>query len=195
MSFSLKENINYQIINPIKLNCWKHHLSFIKNQLPRLKTLAKKEIGKALLKIGNSQMDLYLGKLSPKRISLQINAVLKNNKIHNHTAFNLRLKEDGKQYCTLALSDRSVWVLRKGNDAARFVHIHPGRYSPHTIRIKSYTLKTAILFCALPGEDQLNKKEMAEAINYLRKKYLDAPPLKDINNSTSLIKLIGLLSD
>ena len=194
MNSSNDEDEKFQTASPIKLNCWKHHLGFIKKQLPKLKPQSEKNLTESLLQIGSSQMDLYLGEISPIKISEQIKSILKKNNIQNYTDFNLWLTQKHKQYYKYTLSDKSIWVLRKGVDAGRFVHIHPGRYSPHTIRVKSHTLKTAILFCA-SGDDQTKKIETAEEINYLRKKYLMAPPLKDINKSTSLLNLIKLLKE
>ncbi|RME86518.1 MAG: hypothetical protein D6785_03175, partial [Planctomycetota bacterium] len=71
------------------------------------------------------------------------------------------------------ISDGSQWVLREGKeelissyDLQTFVHIHPGRFSPHTFRIKVNTLKTALVyvFYLMTGE-----KEGLELFHFVRK--------------------------
>ena len=179
---------------PINFNCWKHHCVFINEQI---KTLSPKSDlvwpKKHLLKIGESQMDLYFGKCSPTDISKQIISYLKKEKIIKLDNYINWLKGDGCEYKLIKLSDKSLWTLRLSENQKRYVHIHPGRYSPHTIRVKATTLKTAILILCFEqaGEFEVVNTEM---INQIRKKYLNEPPMKSLLKASGLIRIINLLS-
>lgn len=76
------------------------------------------------------------------------------------------------------LSDKSVWTLRFV-DKNNFVHIHPSRYSPNTIRIKANILKTVL--CVLLFQDNLKIMPDIQLINKCRIEYLALSPLR-VNN-------------
>ena len=177
---------------PINFNCWKHHSGFIIEQTDTIKSESEiEELKMRLLKIGESQMDLYYGKLSPSKISKHVIDSLKNKKLLSAEQYNTWLNNEGKGYKLLELPDKSLWTLRFTESPDRYVHIHPGRYSPLTIRVKSTTLKTAILvFCfkQMNGVSRIGIEE----VNYLRKKYLNESPLKSLSKASGLIKLIDL---
>lgn len=137
-------------------------------------------------------MDLYFGNYAPIEISEQIINHLKKKKIFLTEQYKNWLKENSNNYQLINLFDKSVWTLRLGEDAERYVHIHPGRYSPNTRRVKALTLKTAIftLSCEKFGEPKLSGKEL---INEVREKYLNKPPLKLVSKESGLGKLLGLL--
>jgi hypothetical protein len=180
---------------PINFNCWKHHAGFIKEQIKILSI--KRDVillKKHLLKIGESQMDLYLGKLNPADISKQIIAHLKKAKILEPDKYINWLKEERGDYKLVQLSDSSIWTLRLGEDRERYVHIHPGRYSPQTIRVKATTLKTAILILYF---EQVADVEIvnANAINQIRKEYLNEPPIKSLSSASGLGRLVDLFQN
>lgn len=183
---------NCSVPSPINFNCWKHHTGFLTEQIVTIKSEKEiKELRTKLLKIGESQMDLYYGKLSPSKISDQIIHSLKEKKLLSPKQYTAWLNSEDKKYSLVELSDKSVWTLLLSENPDRYVHIHPGRYSPLTIRVKATTLKTAILvFCfkQFGGVSQIDIKE----VNYLRKKYLDESPLKSLSKASGLIKLIDL---
>ena len=183
---------NCSVPLPINFNCWKHHSGFIIEQTDTIKSESEiEELKMRLLKIGESQMDLYYGKLSPSKISKHVIHSLKNKKLLSPEQYNTWLNKEVKDYKLLELPDKSLWTLRLSESPDRYVHIHPGRYSPLTIRVKSTTLKTAILvFCF----KQINgvSRIYIEEINYLRKKYLNESPLKSLSKTSGLIKLIDL---
>ena len=170
-----------KVPEPIKLNCWKHHRLFIKEQLSgKDKIKTKVELRKILLQIGDSQMDLYLGNLSPKHISVYIVNELKKMEAFRNQSFTKWLLENKKHFKTITLPDGSVWVLRKGNSQKRYIHIHPGRYSPLTLRVRAVTLKVAIAVVKNLGIER-SKKLFIENVNSIRKEMLDLPPLKIIS--------------
>jgi hypothetical protein len=185
---------NCLIPPPINLNCWKHHAGFITHQINTVNGIENLELLKLnLLKIGESQMDLYLGNYSPAEISEQILGVIERKKIFTSEQYKCWLIKDVKDYQLLKLKDKSVWTLRIGDDIARYVHIHPGRYSPNTVRVKATTLKTAIFLLCFEQLGEIKSFE-TETVNNVRKKYLDEPSLKSFSNASGLRKMISLLS-
>ena len=179
--------------SPINFNCWKHHAGFIKEQM---KTFSKKSdmvlLKKQLLKIGESQMDLYLGKLTPEDVSNQIISQLKKEKILEPDIYINWLKDNGQDFKLLQLYDKSIWTLRLSENKERHVHIHPGRHSPHTIRVKATTLKTAIFILCF---EQAGSLEIinTESINPIRKEDLNEPPIKSLSSSGGIRRLLKLL--
>ena len=183
---------NCKVNPPINLNCWKHHAGFIKKQIQSVRSI--KELDKLkilLLKIGESQMDLYYGNYSPSGISKYIITNLKKKKAVSLSTYTNWLTENKTDFQLLTLVDNSVWTLRLGENAERYVHIHPGRYSPGTRRVRSLTLKTAIFTLCFEnlGEQKLCNVEL---INQIRKNYLKEPPLKSVSTESGLGKLLEL---
>jgi hypothetical protein len=183
---------NCQILPPINLNCWKHHAGFIKKQIESVKEIRELEQLKVyLLKIGESQMDLYFGEDTPVKISEQILDYLHSKKLLSSGQYQDWLAEDGKLYQLVELRDKTIWTLRLGDDAERYVHIHPGRYSPNTVRVKATTLRTAIFLLCFEQLGEINFFE-TETVNNIRKKYLDEPPLKSFSKASGLGSLMDL---
>ena len=178
---------------PIHFNCWKHHLGFIKSQIGSSTTIKEFDtLRKQLVKIGSSQMDLYFGKFSHSEIFQKILEHLHRNKIYSIEKFQSWLLTDGKEYRQIKLKDKSTWVIRLGNGSDRYVHIHPGRYSPKTVRVKATTLKTAILVLSFEKLGKLEKIN-TESANQIRKKYLNEPPLKSFSSAFGLGRMMQLL--
>jgi hypothetical protein len=178
---------------PINFNCWKHHSGFIKKQIESVRAIKELEKLKVyLLKIGESQMDLYLGRFSPADISEQILSALHRIKTFEYEQYRNWLTKDGKDFQLVELKDNSVWTLRLNDDIRRYVHIHPGRYSPNTVRVKATTLKTVILVLCSENIGEIKIIE-TQTINRIRKKYLDEPPIKSFSTTSGLGRLIDLL--
>ena len=99
--------------SPIKFNCWKHHAGFIKEQI---KIFSKKRdiilLNKHLLKIGESQMDLYSGRLMPPDISKQIISHLKIEKNLERNKYISWLNNNGGDYKLVKLSDKSIKLFK-----------------------------------------------------------------------------------
>lgn len=179
---------------PINFNCWKHHAGFITHQTKKVKRIEPlDEVKTYLLKIGESQMDLYFGNYSPAEISEQILDTIERKKIYTSEQYKDWLIKNGKDYQLLKLKDKSVWTLRLGENLERYIHIHPGRDSPQTVRVKATTLKTAILILCFVQASQTESIE-TETINEIRKKYLNEPPLKSFSTASGLGRMINLLS-
>jgi hypothetical protein len=184
---------NFSVPPPIGLNCWKHHAGFIKKQIESIRKINELEKLKAhMLKIGGSQMDLYIGKYSPQKISDQILNILHQKKLFSSEEYKNWLTKEGKNYQLVKLKDKSIWTIRQGDDVSRYVHIHPGRYSPHTVRVKAATLKTAIFLLCFEQLGETKSFE-SETANQIRINYLNEPPLKSFSSASGLRRLIVLL--
>jgi len=188
--------INCSIQLPLTFNCWKHHAGFIKKQVKvyRSEKISTEELRKTLLVIGESQMDLYVGKLSPQKICDEIVSKLKLIDVLAFEAYKKWLLENGNEYKLIEISDKSVWTLRLGNQEERYVHIHPARYSPVTIRVKSLTLKTAIAVLIINYEKSFPLIDTLQ-INEVRRKILVSPPVKKVSSNSAVVRVINILSD
>ncbi|GAB4335341.1 MAG: hypothetical protein OHK0038_12920 [Flammeovirgaceae bacterium] len=173
------------VIENILFNPFKHHLKTIKKEIFQFE---EEEFKKMLLKIGNSQMDLYIGNLEIDEIKQEIILKLKKHNLTTKFLFINYLKLN-QNYFSVKISDNSVWVMREGRDESRFVHIHPARYSPETLRVKANTLKTALVASRLLTIEERNLQN----INTLRKKILGLSPIKDIEESQMISKMIQII--
>ena len=177
---------------PFIFNCWKHHLKYLKDQI----ILAGKsgddtELRKGMVKMGNSQIDLYIGTVSPKDITMQIASRLKKLGLMDTDPYLQWIYENPDQYQKIQINDNSWWTMKEGNLYGRHVHIHPGRYSPHTIRVKAQVLKTAITVSYL-SDDLANGSPAIEDVNYARTKMLDLPPIKGIMKNSEASRVLEL---
>ena len=180
---------------PVILNCWKHHAGFIKKQIEfyRKERISAEELQKLLLVIGGSQMDLYVGKLSPQEICDELVNKLNLTGVLAFEDFKQWLFEKGNEYKLIEISDHSVWALRLGNEEERYVHIHPGRYSPLTLRVKALTLKTAIAVLIINYEKNFQLIDTLQ-INEVRKKILNSPPVIKVSSNSAVLRVINILS-
>lgn len=182
------------VLRQINFNCWKHHTGFITHQIKIIKnTEMLDELKPQLHKIGESQMDLYFGNYSPEELSKQILGALERKKIFSFEEYKDWLLKEGEDYQLLKLKDSSIWTLRLGENLERYIHIHPGRHSPQTARVKATTLKTAIMILCYKQLGEIKSIE-TEAVNFIRKKYLNEPPIKSFSNTSGLGRIINLLS-
>ncbi len=188
--------INCSIQLPLTFNCWKHHAGFIKKQVKfyRGEKTSVEELQKTLFVIGESQMDLYVGELSPQKICDEIVSKLKSTGVLAFKEYKKWLFDSGNEYKLVEISDNSVWTLRLGKQEERYVHIHPGRYSPVTIRVKALTLKTAIAVLIINYEKNIPLIDTLK-INEVRKKILNSPPVKKVSSNSAVVRVINIISD
>ena len=186
-------DVNCKPPSPFNLNCWKHHAGFIANQINKINKETELEALPAiLLKIGESQMDLYLGKLTTLQITDFTNQLLKERNVVEYDSYKKWLFAGGKEYRLITLMDKSIWTLRIGNQKENYIHIHPGRYSANTIRVRALTLKTAICVLAVANIYKISTFEL-KIINNVRKKFLKAAPVKSITSNSGLGRLLTIL--
>jgi len=194
---SIHKIINCETVEPILLNCWKHHSHFIKSKISEYREAREFDLTnlcRELLRIGESLMDLYLGELTPGEIAGRIIASYKKTNHLSREDFIHWLKEGGDDYRLIELRDKSLWTLRLGEKQERYIHIHPSRYSPLTIRVRAHTLKSAILYLIL-NNNEADIQDNLAFLNKIRKDYLNQPPLKSISQHSSFPELLSILKD
>ena len=185
---------NCNISSPFNLNCWKHHAGFIAKQIKKSKNEKDlKNISSLLLSVGESQMDLYLGKLTPLQITDFTKQLLKGHNVIEYESYKKWLFTGDKEYRLITLPDKSTWTLRMGKEKEKYIHIHPGRYSTHTIRVRALTLKTAIFVMAYLTIYKMSSPDL-QLINDARKKFLKAEPVKSLSSSSGLRRLLNVFN-
>ena len=96
-----------------------------------------------------------------------------------------------KRYQKISIDDGSVWTMLKGISDNYYIHIHPARFSPHTIRVKANPWKSAIASLIYA---HLNEKNACDSfvINESRKIYAGLEPVHEKFDHTivELVKLI-----
>ncbi len=180
---------------PVLLNSWKHHAGTLRRRIrdaidagePGLDLLARK-----MVVIGSDLMDLYTGSLSPSEIAREVLNQLQVAGRLEAMVYRAWLKTP-PGYAMLPLSDGSEWVLRDGDENGRCVHVHPGRRTPNTCRVRANVLKTAVMalaFTGIGGGDPLD----LIIVNKVRRQYLQLPPLgRDLKGDQGIGAIIDLL--
>lgn len=174
---------------PFTFNVQKHHAGALYDFIQSYDQPLE-ELHLELQAIGSALMDLYYGPLSVIQICTEIKANLHDSGQWNKEAFLSWLNtNDGFQ--SLHLTDGSAWVLRQGEDSERYIHIHPGRYSPNTMRIKAGTLMTAI---GIAIYHQANPRQAIDlaTLNQIRSIYLKLSPVKSSQLNERLVQLLAI---
>lgn len=178
------------IPRPVLLNCWKHHAGYIRDRIKQADENSLSELIKQIKVIGDGLMDLYYGNMSPGEISRFILSEIKPD--ITKEGYLEWIKNSGKDFRILSINDGSVWTLRYSENDERFIHIHPGRYSPLTLRVKASTLKTAIT--AAGWKIIHNQEPDLKIINLLRTEYLSLSPVKDKYSIPAILKILYFLT-
>lgn len=181
-----------QIPKPVLLNCWKHHLDYIINEIKSysLDDLPGK-LKDDLLNIGNSTTDLYTGKISPAEAAKISIELLKKKKLYNKDIYVKWILDSEDQYRTMKFPDQSVWIFKIGNNHERYIHIHPGRYVPLTLRVKATVLKSVIGTMVLLRSSN-ERQDLLTTINRARKTFIGLSPVKSLKPGSELDKLIKM---
>lgn len=123
---------------PVRFNPFKHHRNYI---LGILKGVSPEVIIRLLDPICNNYIDIYTGTMRPEAIGSEVISILKINRTFLPDDF-ISWVTSGNGYRLARLKDQSAWIVRKSDETERYIHIHPARTSPFTIRFKGSTLKT-----------------------------------------------------
>ncbi len=176
---------------PVAFNPFKHHLSCLKAAVCEWRKLQWHEVEKDLLLIGTNLTDLYYGSLSVEEICSEFVQFAKE--------YNLNSPEKLGQwlfsfdYRKVTLTDNSVWVIRQGINPERFIHIHPAKYSPYTIRVRGTTLKTVIGLCLI-GIDIQDEKKLLSEMNRVRTEKLGLSPVKSLQKGRGILKILNMFN-
>ncbi|NDK56776.1 hypothetical protein [Pontibacter fetidus] len=177
---------------PILFHPLKHHLGYIKNFIEEQVTGTASAVGTALQSIGTSQLDFYIGALSPVQIACEVILNLQHHNLLEAELYHAYLTRTGSHYRTINLSDNTDWVLRWGTQPGRYVHLHPARYAAQTIRVKATSLKTAIAAIIAARREAKPVTDLG-LINKVRGAWLQLPPLTIVTPTEGAGKMLELL--
>lgn len=144
--------------------------------------------------IGTGPMDLYTGEMPVPEIMNHCKMIANTENLFNAKAYKnwLRAESADKDYRLLEFPDGSTWVFRLGKHPKRFMHIHPGRNSEKSIRIKPNTLKTIIAIIFEHGF--MTEMPTIEQISNVREKYLELEPLDENENIQAIVNLLQIFA-
>lgn len=123
---------------PLRFNPFKHHRNYL---LAQLESTPPELIKSLLHPICHNYMDLYIGKMSPQAITLAVIDKLKETLVLEEGPFT-HWVHSRNDYRHIWLEDQSVWVVRKSELKDRYIHLHPSRTGPLSVRVKGSTFKT-----------------------------------------------------
>jgi hypothetical protein len=180
-----------QIPEPVLFNPLKHHLGFIRDYIYQ-KTEGnfdgnQDEMVKELKHLGTSVMDVYTGSLFIAEICSEVLVLLQKKELDKEH-FASWTGTGFKDFRIIFLSDGSQWTLKYHDNSLRFVHIFPARGSQHTFRIKSNTLKSALLYYILIGKDFIT----GDDLNKVRP-LLGLSPIRDPADTRAITEMIEIL--
>jgi hypothetical protein len=170
-----------EVLPPVLFNTFKHHAGALRARIAALAAAgpdALAEMGARLAVLGTKLMDLYTGRLSPRDISTRIIEHLREAGRLELPAFRAWLAMHDDYAVVTFPHDESRWVLRLGDDSERYVHLHPGRWSPATVRVRANVLKTAFLVLTHARIHDVNPMDRS-VINQVRLDLLGLPPVGD----------------
>jgi len=188
INYLCKMNNDFLVPEPFLFNPLKHHVGYIKEFVIENSREKKENLIKELKHLGNSVMDVYTGKLSLLELCLDIETVLKNKFRSGEDEFSRRAGFKNNSYGIITISDGSQWILKYYRNRNRFIHFFPARYSPMTIRIKSNTLKSALLYIILVGKDFISGEDLNNA-----RLQIGLSPIKDPEETEAITEMIELL--
>jgi hypothetical protein len=176
---------------PILFHPLKHHLGYIREFIKTQQEAEEAALIAQLKTIGSSQLDLYLGELAPQQIARETILYLQGHHTLEPEAYRLYLSDSDASYRILTLSDGSKWVLRWGIVEGRHVHLHPARYSLHTLRVKANTLKTAVAM--IIAARRYKQPLGLQLVNQVRPQWLGLAPIPVYLRDSALARLLYLL--
>jgi hypothetical protein len=177
---------------PILFNPLKHHLGFIREFVRMIpedhNTTDQKDIIRELKHIGTSVMDVYTGVLQVNDICKEVISHVKEKGFSTREIFSDWTGKGMKDFRIIQLSDGSQWTLKYHENCLRYLHIFPARGSMHSFRVKSNTLKSALLYYILVGKDFIT----GDDLNKVRP-LLGLSPVRDPVDAKAITEMIEIL--
>jgi hypothetical protein len=185
----------WDVPTPVLFNPWKHHAGALRQRIAdagRGGDAALAALPAQLLVIGTELMDLYTGALTPARIGEGVLTQLRDARLLPWEAYRPWVEAGGGYRVLTFAEDGSAWVLRAGDLAGRYVHVHPGRWTPETRRVRANVLKTAVMVLAhvgAHGGDPLDVR----LVNQVRGQHLGLSPIRELAGDQGIQVLLELL--
>jgi len=114
--------------------------------------------------------------------------VERHRELYGRNSFSIWTGVKMNEFRIITISDDSQWTLKYHDSSQRFVHIFPARSSRHTFRVKSNTLKSALLYYILIGKDFIT----GDDLNRVRP-LLGLSPVKDAVDTEAILEMIEIL--
>jgi hypothetical protein len=173
---------------PLRFNPFKHHRNYI---LDIIKTTSSGVIIGQMDPVCNNYTDIYTGSMSPVAICNAVITILKSNHVLLADDFT-RWIASKNGYRKIKLEDQSEWIVRESAENERYIHIHPARTGPFTLRFKGSTLKTVCLLkITING---IQQRLSLEEVNRVRRG-IGLSPVKKLEKSTGILKCYKLFLD
>ena len=201
--------VDFQIPEPFLFNPLKHHLGFMRDFIninietydrenaiagsARVSTLQNQKstlLIRELKHLGTSVMDVYTGNLAIQNICDRIEEFLISKNLFRQEKYSAWTGEKSENFRIVTLTDGSQWTLKFHNNPQRFVHIFPARNSQHSFRVKSNTLKSAMIYSILIGKDYITGYDLNKV-----RPLLGLSPIKDAVDTEAILQMIEILRD
>lgn len=183
------------IPHPVLLNTWKHHAGWIRGRIDRAAAAGRagvEALPAEMAVVGGRLMDLYTGAFAPAGVAGHVVAELRGagRLEFDPLAEWLRGRDD---YALFELPDGSKWTIRLGPADGRYLHLHPGRWVPHTVRVQANTLRSAVMAHAHAKLTGGNPADV-RVVNDARRAYLGLLPVRELSPDEGLGAVIAILA-
>ncbi len=180
--------------HPALLNCWKHHAGWIRERIAEAARAGSEGVAALpaeMAVVGSRLMDLYTGSFSPAEVAEFVFADLKSRDLFAFEPLSQHLAGQG-EYAMFELPDGSQWTIRLGPADGRYLHLHPGRWVPHTMRVQANTLRSAVMAHAHAQLVGGSASDLA-VVNEARRLYLGMLPVRELTGAGGLGAVIAAL--
>ena len=120
---------------------------------------------------------------------MQVLTILREEQYYHKNSLH-QLAGQFRVWKKITLPDESKWLIKKGNKEERYIHIHPAKFSEHTIQVRATTLKTVLTLCIhkIPIHD--DAEHNLRSVNEQRISFLQLSPIKSLDEEDSgILKL------
>jgi len=184
-------SFNNIVPEPILFNPLKHHLGFISRysvEREEDRNSRITEINRELKHIGRAVTDVYTGSKSIEKICRGVIGNIGDENISDKEKFAAWSGTGRNNFRIIFLDDDSQWTVKYHENTKRYVHIFPARSGCHTIRVKSNTLRSALLYLIYTGTDYIS----ASGLNYPRS-LAGLPPVRSTADAEAITSMIEVI--
>lgn len=180
--------------SPVLFNPLKHHARYLTQKIRNISgEMQLIRLAEELESVNHNVIDLYTGRMPVHSIVTGIERYLSGHDLLDSQLYKQWIIASSRSYRIIYLRDKSSWTLKTGHEQKKYIHVHPSRYSYHSIRVRGLTLKTAVM--ALAWQHFKKRTHAMADINEIRVNYLSASPIKTISNRTGIGALMRRLNE